>query len=437
MKRVVFLLGLVWLLLLPGNEAMAQGPAPPGSPVVQLIAVREGRGGRLVPRWAGSGVIVSADGLILTNCHVAMPRAVWDDREFDYDLLVVAVAVRRNTAPRPLYLAEVVRCDATLDLAVVQVSATLDGRALPADLDLPVQSLGRTEQLQVGDVVRVLGYPGGAGERLATVEATVTRLPRGRQVGWIELDTEVEGGFSGGPVLNAAGELVGVVAVGPVESAEDVAHCRYTGDTGGDGILSLDDDCAADGGAIITARPVNLAETLLRAAGYGAAAEPTATPRPRRPEPTATPRSPRRAPTATPAPPQRREPTPTAAPVPPPPPAPLPGPGAPPAPAPTPSAGVVIYGRITDGHTGRGIPRALFMVLQPGILVRDVTSEADIYTMAEADKDGNYRLPKPLQRGESYSVIVGATGYHPIYQDGVHVPPDLPSPHEVNVVLYR
>lgn len=90
---------------------------------------------------------------------------------------------------------------------------------------------------------------------------------------------------------------------------------------------------------------------------------------------------------------------------------------------------MVIYGRIADGHTGRGIPRALFIVLQPGILMRDVTSEAD--------KEGNYRLPKPLQRGESYSVIVGATGCHPIYQDGVHVPPDLPSPHEVNVVPYR
>lgn len=57
--------------------------------------------------------------------------------------------------------------------------------------------------------------------------------------------------------------------------------------------------------------------------------------------------------------------------------------------------------------------------------------------MAEADNNGNYRLPKPLQRGESYSVIVGAAGYRPISQDGVYVPPDLPSPHEVNVVLYR
>ncbi|MCX7852966.1 MAG: trypsin-like peptidase domain-containing protein [Caldilineales bacterium] len=440
MKRVVFLLGLALILFLPTFEGMAQGPAQPGSPVIQLIAMREGRGGRLVPRWAGSGVIVSADGLILTSCHVALPRAIWEAREFDYDLLVVALTVRRNAAPRPLYLAEVIQCNAALDLAVVQVSAMLDGRALPANLDLPVQPLGRPEHLRVGDSLQVVGYPGGAGETVAVVEATVVRLPRDRQPGWIELDTEVEGGFSGGPVLNAAGELVGVVAVGSAENAGDVAHCRYTGDTGGDGILDLDDACTTTGGAIVTARPVNLAEALLWAAGYGAAPEPTATPRPRRQQPTATPRPQRRTPTATPQPPPRRqEPAPTTAPLPPPAPAPVPGPGAPPGPAPAPSAGegVVIYGRITDGHTGRGVRKGLFIVLQPGVLVRDVTSEADIYTMAETDNNGNYRLPKPLQRGQSYSVIVGAEGYHPIYEDGVYVPPDLPSPHEVNVVLYR
>jgi S1-C subfamily serine protease len=304
MKRVVFLVGLVLTWLLPATAGIAQGPAPPGSPVVQLIAVREGRGGRLIPRWMGSGAIISADGLVLTNCHVALPRAVWDDPAFDYDLLVMALTVRRNAAPQPLYVAEVVRCDAALDLAVVKVGQTLDGRDVePARLDLPVLPLGRPEQLQVGDSLQVVGYRGGAGVTLTTVEATVVRLPRGRQAGWIELDTEVEGGFSGGPVLNAAGELVGVLAVGPVENAGDVAHCRYTDDTGGDGILSLDDDCAA-GGAIVTARPVSLADALLRVAGYGAAVEPMATLRPRRQEPTATPQPQRRAPTATPAPPR-------------------------------------------------------------------------------------------------------------------------------------
>jgi serine protease Do len=521
--------GLALILLLTPAMAGARDRPEVELSVVQLIAANEGRGGRLIPMWSGTGTIISPDGLILTNCHVAMPQAIWDDPQFSYDLLIVALAPGSTEPPQPTYVAEVAQYDARLDLAVVKVSQTLDGRQVePGTLDLSALPLGKPERLKAGDAIQIFGYTGSAGETVVPVSGTVTALPRSQEQGWIETDIGVEGGYSGSPLVNKAGELVGVVGAGPVESAEAVAHCRYSDDTNADGLIDLNDSCTTTGGTLYTARPIDQAARLIRAAGYGVAPEPTATPKPR----------PRRQPSPTPQPRPRRQETPpvTAEPAFSPitfaegvdregnPVRPgttfesgirelyaffdyqgmqdgwqfttrwsldgkvfmdrdhtweggesgencsvnihtksgaLPegeyelellvegelvqrgtckiGEGRPPAPTPTPkpAEGVIFYGRITDADTGRGIRRAVFMVLQPGILVRNVASEDDIYTMAETNSNGEYRLPKPLQRGETYSVIIGALGHRIVSQDGIYIPEDLESPHEVNVVLYR
>ena len=44
--------------------------------VVQVVALRQGFLGNLAPAWTGSGTIVDSSGIILTNCHVANPRAI-------------------------------------------------------------------------------------------------------------------------------------------------------------------------------------------------------------------------------------------------------------------------------------------------------------------------------------------------------------------------
>lgn len=529
MKRCLTVVGLVLILLLAPPVAGARDRPPTELSVVQLIAVDEGRGGRLIPKWSGTGAIISPDGLVLTNCHVAMPREVWDDPQFSYDLLIVALAPSPDEPPQPAYVAEVAQYDAKLDLAVVKVSQTLDGRKVePGDLELLALPLGKPERLKAGDAIQIFGYTGNRGETVVPVSGAITKLPRGREQRWIETDVGVEGGYSGGPMVNEAGELIGVVAVGPVESTEEVTHCRYSDDTNADGLVDLNDSCTATGGMIYTARPVDSAVTLIKAAGYHVVPEPTATPRPRPKPPTPSP---------------TRRPRPTRQETPPPPVEPSFGPitfaegmdrkgnpvrpgttfksgirelyaffdyqgmedgmewtqrwsingevvvdntnnwefgesgenlysrlysevalpdgeyqldllvqgeliqsgtckigeGRHPAPTPTPSPseGVIVYGRITDAETGRGIRRAVFMVLQPGVLVRNIASEDDIYTMAETNSNGEYRLPKPLQRGESYSIIVGALGHRPVHQDSVYISPDLPSPYEVNVALYR
>lgn len=289
-RRFFFGSILVLGVLLFSAWWQAQAAAPPAAAtapdlaVVQLIAADEGRGGRITPKWSGSGVLIAADGLILTNCHVAMPRLIWDDPAFDYDLLIVALATRAGRPPTPTYLAEVVQYDAGLDLALVRITAGLDGG--PVDgrkLKLPALALGNSDELAAGDTLEILGYPGSTGEPLETVSAAIAGFSSGRGIkgrAWIRTDAEVEGGFSGGPALNEAGEVVGVVAVGAAGSADEVVRCRYAEDTNRDGRIDPNDACTAAGGTVGTLRPVNLARPLITAAAGAVAPEPTPAPQP-------------------------------------------------------------------------------------------------------------------------------------------------------------
>lgn len=113
------------------------------------------------------------------------------------------------------------------------------------------------------------------------------------------------------------------------------------------------------------------------------------------------------------------------------------GSGTPP-PTPTPPAeGLMILGYILDADTGRGIPGAVYIVLDPGVTLDSWDgSDAQIYTWAETDSNGYFELPLPLERGQQYSIIVGAEGYMPIGEDNVRVSKE-PSPLEVEVYLQQ
>ncbi len=304
-KRTAFVIGLVVVLtLLWGlqvGQVMGQAPAEGVSAsTVLLIAADEGRGGRLIPKWSGSGTLISSDGLILTNCQVAFPKVLWDDPQFEYDVLIVALATEADKPPQPLYIAEVAQYDAALDLAVVRISQTLNGVSVdPRKLRLPAVSLGDSDKVAAGDALSIWGYSGVAGQAAESVEVKVSGFSSGRGIkgrAWIKVDTELEGALSGGAAVNEEDELVGILAAGAAGSADDIMHCRYTDDTNGDGTVDLNDTCTATGGTISTLRPANLAEALIRAAGQNLGPQPTPVPLPTRtpvPLPTRTPGAPR------------------------------------------------------------------------------------------------------------------------------------------------
>ena len=136
----------------------------------------------------GSGFIISSDGLILTNAHV-----VRDARE-----VTVKLADRRELK------AKVLGADPATDIAVLQVKAN----------GLPTVRFGDPKTLQVGDYVLAIGAPFGFDESATAgiVSAKGRSLPGDAYVPFIQTDAAVNPGNSGGPLFDAAGDVVGINA---------------------------------------------------------------------------------------------------------------------------------------------------------------------------------------------------------------------------------
>ncbi|MCW5654334.1 DegQ family serine endoprotease [Hydrogenophaga sp.] len=143
--------------------------------------------GREVPeRGQGSGFIVSADGLILTNAHVV----------HNAQRVTVKLTDRRE------FVAKVLGSDPKTDVAVLKIEAK----------DLPVVPLGSTRDLKVGEWVLAIGSPFGFENSVTAgvVSAKGRSLPDDSMVPFIQTDVAVNPGNSGGPLFNSRGEVVGI-----------------------------------------------------------------------------------------------------------------------------------------------------------------------------------------------------------------------------------
>jgi len=136
---------------------------------------------------AGSGVIISADGYILTNNHV-----VEGAREVTVTL-----------ADKQEYSAQIVGRDPKTDLAVLKIKPKASLEAAP---------MGDSDQLEVGESVMAVGNPFGLSH---TVTAGIVSA-KGRVIGagpydnFIQTDASINPGNSGGPLYNLKGEVVGI-----------------------------------------------------------------------------------------------------------------------------------------------------------------------------------------------------------------------------------
>ncbi len=172
--------------------------------------------------YSGSGSIITEDGLILTNAHVAQPTApgleeyYGDDGIGDPDYLLVALTNSMDdSTAEPAFRARPVEVDGTSDAAVVQIYADAEGDEVdPADLDLPVMPLGDSDQLRSGDDVTVLGFPGiSESVRISVTTGVISTFVDREDLGErseIDTDARIAPGNSGGAAVNNDAELIGI-----------------------------------------------------------------------------------------------------------------------------------------------------------------------------------------------------------------------------------
>ncbi len=155
---------------------------PPGHPMAPF------RGQRMKPeRGMGSGVIIDSSGVILTNHHVVDGT----------DRVTVELSDHRE------FKVTEVKFDEKTDLAVLRIKT---------NEKLPAAKLGNSEQLAIGDWVIAVGNPFQLGQTVSAgiISATGRSLRQGQWTNYLQTDAAINPGNSGGPLVNLAGEVVGI-----------------------------------------------------------------------------------------------------------------------------------------------------------------------------------------------------------------------------------
>ncbi|HKX84071.1 MAG TPA: DegQ family serine endoprotease [Pyrinomonadaceae bacterium] len=141
-----------------------------------------------IERGLGSGVIVSADGTILTNAHVI------DGAE------KITVLMNDNKS----FDAKLVGSDKPSDLAVLKIEAQ----------NMPFLTLGNSDNVRIGDIVLAIGNPLGIGQSVTagiiSAKGRRTGLSDGSFEDFLQTDAPINRGNSGGALVNLSAELIGI-----------------------------------------------------------------------------------------------------------------------------------------------------------------------------------------------------------------------------------
>ena len=164
------------------------GPPAAGISLADIVEERESGLVQIITSSAsGSGFAVSNDGLIITNAHVV------EEHEF--------VTVRSVSGWS--YAGVVRGKDDDLDLAVVKIASLGEIQAMP---------LGNASAIRPGEPVIAMGFPlsNQLGEGYTVTTGIVSSIRKGGSPEQIQTDAAVNPGSSGGPLINHAGEVIGV-----------------------------------------------------------------------------------------------------------------------------------------------------------------------------------------------------------------------------------
>lgn len=135
-------------------------------------------------RGVGSGFILSADGLIMTNAHVVSGA----------DELTVTLPDKRE------FKAKLVGADKRSDVALVKIDAT----------NLPTVKIGDVGKLKVGEWVIAIGSPFNFENTVTAGIVSAKQRDTGELLPFIQTDVAINPGNSGGPLINMRGEVVGI-----------------------------------------------------------------------------------------------------------------------------------------------------------------------------------------------------------------------------------
>ena len=201
---------------------------------------------------SGSGAQIVRAGLIITNQHVIdRPDAEYDCEE--NSSLWVLYQDDQKAGTYFWFPGKVIAEASRHDLALVEV----DFRGGELSPEWPVLQIAElTDEPALGAPIRIFSYPAIGGNSVTFTSGFVAGWAldqvANEDAAVLKLDVTVSGGSSGGAVLNASGEVIGVVMMGGVSTDDSIPgiDCRQWYDTNGDGGINDADTCQILGGFV-------------------------------------------------------------------------------------------------------------------------------------------------------------------------------------------
>ncbi len=175
--------------------------------IVKIKTIAQNRQNDVAEASTGSGIVISPDGLILTNYHVVTVEDDFNDsRETGY---TICLSEDTSKAPNCDYLAKLVERNKDLDLAILQIK-TIPGLGQAKVFDY--LDLNTADNTKIGDEITALGYPGIGEETITITQGIVSGKNEKYEKKWIKTDAVVSYGNSGGAAIDALGKVVGITS---------------------------------------------------------------------------------------------------------------------------------------------------------------------------------------------------------------------------------
>ena len=177
--------------------------------IVQILVGIQNEEGEFISQGGGSGVVLSKDGLIITNHHVLdMENEIAEDLSDDTSIVTEVRVVFEDGR---MYGAEIIGSDKLTDVGLVKIGAQ----------GLSPIIVGKSNKLVVGDLAVAIGHPLTLGAEPTVTTGIISALHRRLDVGGdiqapitlfglIQTDAPITRGSSGGALLNKKGELIGI-----------------------------------------------------------------------------------------------------------------------------------------------------------------------------------------------------------------------------------
>jgi S1-C subfamily serine protease len=193
--------------------------------------------------WTGSGALTGRGGFVVTNAHVAAYSEADSPELSDCTRLKVGFSDESGLAIEYFVEASIGAIDEDRDLAILELEGEPPGK-LPKSLD------GYSGPIELGDEIRVFGYPSIGGESLTVSSGIVSGVDRSDRYSYYKVTADISAGNSGGPVVDSRGRLIGI--------ATAIRRQR---------IDCSSNDCYSEGNSLGLVRPVALLSALYKEVG--------------------------------------------------------------------------------------------------------------------------------------------------------------------------